>query len=149
MASKAKTTELKTDLISRIMAKLEGGDKALVTRFVHKLEKRLNSEIKSLKHNISKYEHDLEVVEETFEDKITDANDQLNDSITNVPIDKISTASLATEFVDEYLDNYESKLKNLDDIKSERDEEISKIKDNIDSEQKQIKLRLDLKSYLG
>ena len=102
MASKAKTTELKTDLISRIMAKLEGGDKALVTRFVHKLEKRLNSEIKSLKHNISKYEHDLEVVEETFEDKITDANDQLNDSITNVPIDKISTASLATEFIDEY-----------------------------------------------
>ena len=47
------------------------------------------------------------------------------------------------------LDNYESKLKNLDDIKSKRDEEISKIKDNIDSEQKQIKLRLDLKSYLG
>ena len=85
----------KTSFISRVMAKLTGGDEAKIARFQAKAVKFYNTQI-----NIRKNEVD------DLKEKKADLQEAFDESVITVDVDKIKT----TEGVDSYIQDYTRKL---------------------------------------
>jgi phage shock protein A len=106
--------------VSKVLAFVKGGDDAKLSRFSTKLEKYYNNQIKMRQDKI-----------ESLIDKISDADEALNETILNVDLDQINK----TESTESYCAIYSRKVAearavvvNLKKEVEELEEEIKELK---------------------
>lgn len=109
----------KKTLVERIMAILKGGDEAKLARFESKLGKYFDKQIAMRREEI-----------ETLKDKISDAEEALNDTIVNVSVESINSTDSVEGYCRTYVTSVDNKLKVIEDLEERikaREEEITRL----------------------
>lgn len=98
----------KSNFVERIIAKLQGGDKAKLERFYDKLDKFFTSQIRIKKEKI-----------EQIEDRIQDELGEVQDVILNVATASLETGSTMDGYCPTYVGSVDSARKKVEKSKLE------------------------------
>lgn len=107
----------KQTLTDRVLAYLQGGDKAKLSRFETKFEKYLAKQISMRQDQIS-----------NLEEKIVDAKEELNETILKVDLERINHTDSAESYVVTYLRGIQAKEAVVDGFQEQIDTLKAEIK---------------------
>lgn len=105
-------------LVARVLAFLQGGDEAKITRFAGKQEKYLNNQITIRDNKIL-----------GLKDRITDAEEALNDAVVNIDVESIKSAEGAENYCPKYTQSIKDKLDAVNNLKQDIKDIEEQIKD--------------------
>lgn len=107
----------KQSLTDRVLAFLQGGDSAKLSRFESKLEKYFKKQVAMREEAIT-----------NLEEKIADAKEELNETVVNVDLDKINSTDSAENYVVTYLRAVQAKEAVVDGLQEQIDTLKAEIK---------------------
>lgn len=142
MSSKAKFS-----IVRVIMTMLNLGEEGKISSFFLKVEKKLKREINILSRNLETVKSQTEQRIEDLTDQLQDANDTLNQAYYHVDLDNLQTNESQSNYVDVYLDNIDSKLKQVRKIQKQIEEEkdsFEKFKKETEEQIASLQKRIDI-----
>lgn len=128
----------KFSLVREICALMNLGDEGKMDSFFNKTVKKLNKEVSVLTKNLDTNTFNHEQKLDGFVDQLEDANEALKQAYRNVPVSRITTNEDQNSFIDDYLDNIDSKALDVKRIEESRDYVIKAYEEEQEDIQKQI-----------